>query len=184
MRCQQFRFSLQTKIIPLVRRKGFGFFAYFQRKYLKSRFSHRRTWSQTGMVHANQCNSKLLLLSFVCLSSCCKPTTSGGEIPQLLSKLPGGSLIHILSTEITLSRSTHQKPVYEVVKKKPWRRDFWKLFWLVLEMQTVLAISAKAQIWAKYLLVIVIINITTTNVSYPWRIIYYHIIYRPLGITE
>lgn len=32
-------------------------------------------------------------------------------------KLPGGSSVHILSTEITLSRSTHQKSVYAVVKK-------------------------------------------------------------------
>lgn len=184
MWCQQFRFSLQTKIIPLVRRKGFGFLLIFNENIWRAgshigEHGHKQAWCMQTNVTQNFYYSPL-----VCLSSCCKPTTSGGEIPQLLSKLPGRSLIHILSTEITLSRSTHQKPIYEVVQKKPGRRDFWKLFWLVLEMQTVLAISAKAQIWAKYLLVIVITNITTTNVSYPWRIIYYHIIYRPLGITE
>lgn len=64
------------------------------------------------MVDA-KCNSKLLLQSFICLLSCCKPSASEHEIAQLLSKEPGESLVHSLSLEITLSRSTHQKLFYE-----------------------------------------------------------------------
>lgn len=48
-------------------------------------------------------------------------------------KLPGGSSVHILSAEMTLSRSTHQKPVYAVVKKiieeqtiGSFSHSFWK----------------------------------------------------------
>jgi len=77
-----------------------------------------RTQSQTGMVDTNWCNSKLLLLRFVCLSSCCKPATSRGATPQLSPKRPGGSSVHSLSPKTTLARSTHQKPGYEVVKNK------------------------------------------------------------------
>lgn len=62
--------------------------------------------------------------------------------------------------------------------------DFWKLFWLVLEMKTVLAIVTKAQIWAKYLVVIIKINITATNIPFPWRIMYHSIIYCLPGIQN
>lgn len=51
-------------------------------------------------------------------------------------------------------------------------------------MKTVLAVSAKAQIWAKYLVAIIKINITTTNAPFPWRLIYHSIIYCLPGIQN
>lgn len=74
------------------------------------------------MVDA-KCNSKLLLLCFICLSCCCKPSASCHKIAQLLSKEPGESLVHILSPEITLSRSTHQNLVYEAFGGKGEERE-------------------------------------------------------------
>lgn len=62
-------------------------------------------------------------------------------------------------------------------KRKGERRAYWKVFWLVLDMQAVLAVSAKARIWDKYLLGIVIINITATDVSFPQRIIYWALLF-------
>lgn len=75
----------------------------------------------------------------------------------------------------------HTRSPFMQLSKNHWRTDYWELFSLFLETQALLAVSAQARTWAKYLLGIVIMNITTTSVSFPHRVFHYHIISHVLG---